>query len=96
MAILDIVALLFRLYWYILIARIIMSWVPSLYHTKFGETVYNLTEPYLSMFRGFIPPISLGGGYLDVSPIIAFLAYHFIQVGALSIIRWILITIGFM
>ncbi|OEF96154.1 hypothetical protein BHF68_10000 [Desulfuribacillus alkaliarsenatis] len=91
---LNTVALLFEIYWYILIARIIMSWVPSLQHTGFGEVIYKLTEPYLSMFRGFIPPLSLGGGYLDLSPIIAFIAFYFIRIGTLSILGWILLNIG--
>lgn len=94
MFILEVVDLIFRVYWYILIARIIMSWVPSLQHTGFGEVVYRFTEPYLAMFRGFIPPLSLGGGYLDLSPIIAFIAYYFITEGALAIIAWILVAIG--
>jgi len=94
MALLGIVDLLFDIYWYILIARILMSWIPNLLNTSFGEAIYKLTEPYLSIFRSFIPPISLGGGYLDLSPIIAFIAFHFIQIGTMSILAFILSTIG--
>jgi len=65
-----------------------------LQNTGFGEAVYKLSEPYLSIFRGFIPPISMGGAYLDISPIIAFLVYNFLRVGAMSILAWILSIIG--
>jgi len=34
------------------------------------------TDPYLNIFRRFIPLI---GGMLDISPIIAFLALQFIE-----------------
>ena len=30
-----------------------------------------MTDPYLNIFRRFIPPIRLGPGALDISPIIA-------------------------
>ena len=94
MVIFNIVNTLFEIYFYILVARIIMSWVPSLQHTGFGEVIYRLTEPYLGLFRGFIPPLSLGGAYLDLSPIVAFLAYYFIRIGALSILSWVLTFLG--
>ncbi len=85
---------LFEIYWYILIARILLSWVPALHNTGFGEAIYRLSEPYLSLFRGFIPPISMGGAYLDLSPIVAFIVYSFLRVGAMSILQWGLQILG--
>ncbi len=61
----------------ILIAiRIIASWFPkSAYHPiiRFSS---RLTDPYLNLFRRFIPPI---GGRLDLSPMLAFLGLNVIE-----------------
>lgn len=61
-------------YTIILFVRIILSWTtqfwsppPSL--TPLIRVVYELTEPIMSFFRRFIPPI----GGLDISPIVIFL-----------------------
>lgn len=68
-------------YTYVLIARILMSWVPDVERTKFGEILVKITEPYLGIFRRFIPSIPLGGAYLDVSPIVAIFAWNFVESG---------------
>lgn len=63
---------LFQLYSYMMIAWILMSWVPNLKYSKFGIILGKLVEPYLSIFRRVIP--SMGG--IDFSPIIAFFVYR--------------------
>ena len=30
-----------------------------------------MTDPYLNLFRRFIPPVRMGAGALDLSPIVA-------------------------
>jgi len=66
-------------FYYLMIAYILMSWIPNLRDSRFGELVGRIVEPYLSIFRKFIP--SLGG--IDVSPIAAFIAYRFLSSMAL-------------
>lgn len=67
--------LLVRLYYFALIARILLSWLPGLQDNKIAEFLYNITEPYLSVFRRFIPPL----GMIDLSPIVAFIAYDYLS-----------------
>lgn len=74
--ILDIVSLVLNVYFYILIGRILLSWIPSIADTPIGQLIYKITEPYLAPFRRIIPPI---GGMLDISPILAFIAFHFLS-----------------
>lgn len=82
-------ALLIRLYYFALIARILLSWLPQLQNNRFAEFLYNITEPYLSIFRRFIPPI----GMIDVSPIVAFLVYgwltKFLMDGLATVLNFI-------
>lgn len=70
----DIILLVERIYYYLLVANILMSWVPGIRDSQIGYWIRFVTEPYLSIFRRFIPPI---GGTLDISPIAAFLVYNF-------------------
>lgn len=60
-------------YSYVLIARILLSWVtmfwtPSSALTPVIRVIYELTEPVMSFFRRYIPPV---GGF-DLSPLIIF------------------------
>ena len=52
----------------IITARILLSWFPQAQGVAALEPVYAITDPFLNLFRGVIPPI-FG---LDFSPILAF------------------------
>lgn len=65
----------FQLYSYMMLAWIIMSWLPNLRYSKLGRILGKLVEPYLSIFRRFIPPM----GGIDFSPIIAFFVFRIIE-----------------
>ncbi len=60
----------------ILFVYVLMSWIPQ----KTGivgdiDTILGkLCDPYLDLFRRFIPPI---GGMVDISPIVALLVLQF-------------------
>ena len=41
--------------------------------------VYDLCEPFLRIFRGIMPAVSMGGMGLDLSPIIAFLVLFIVR-----------------
>jgi YggT family protein len=82
----SIINLVFEIYQYILIARILMSWVPDMERTSLGQLLYKITEPYLSIFRRFVPPL----GFIDLSPIVAIFALYLIQLGLLRVLASIL------
>ena len=66
------------LYGIVLIAYILMSWVRlpySLTVDRIQHFVHDVSEPYLRLFRRFIP---MAGG-IDFSPIIAFVALGLID-----------------
>ena len=72
----------FKIYTFALVIYILMSWVPSMRDTKFGQFLAVIVEPYLSFFRKFIPPL----GMIDISPIVALFALNLIRSGVLSIL----------
>lgn len=70
----EIICLALRVYYVILVIRIILSfatmaWSPPRQLTPAIRIVYDLTEPVLGLFRRYIPPI----GALDISPLFIFL-----------------------
>lgn len=89
MLIIQITNLLFyaiNIYSILLVIYILMSWVPSTRETKFGQILGKITEPYLSFFRSFIPPL----GMIDISPIVALFALRLISEGIAFVVNMIL------
>lgn len=76
--------LLFTCYTILLLARIIGSWIPRLAKSTFMKFVAHYTDPYLSIFSKVIPPI---GGFLDVSPILAFFVLQILEKFIMSLFR---------
>ncbi len=72
----------FQIYWFAIIIYILMSWLPGLQNSAFGRLLDKIVDPYLSIFRKFIPTI----GMIDISPIVALLALNFIQRGVQTIL----------
>lgn len=79
-----IISMLFEIYFYMIVIYVLMSWLPNLRENFIGELLAKLVEPYLSVFRRFIPPIM---GMIDISPIIALFVLQFIQGGLIFIIN---------
>ena len=71
----DYVRTLALVYLVLIFIRIIMSWVPRMPYNRilsgFLNFVSDVTDPYLNLFRRILPPVRLGPGALDLSPIIA-------------------------
>ena len=77
MSISKIVAQLFYFYNLLIIVRIFLSWIPSIdWSQQPFNFISRLTDPFLNIFRGIIPPI---GGVLDISPIIAIILLQILQ-----------------
>jgi len=66
----------FMLYTIFLMVRIIGSWFPAFAQHKLMRFVGFYTDPYLNLFRRFIPPI---GGMLDLSPLLGFFALQIME-----------------
>mmetsp|Transcript_375 Transcript_375/g.796 ORF Transcript_375/g.796 Transcript_375/m.796 type:complete len:199 (-) Transcript_375:620-1216(-) len=66
---------LIQLYLTLLTVRVLLSWFPSLEGTSPVQLLASITDPYLNLFRGLIPPL----GILDLSPIVAFLLLQLLQ-----------------
>jgi YggT family protein len=63
----ELILVITQLYSFILLARVLMSWVQIDPHSPLARTLYDLTEPVLAPVRNLLPPMA----GLDFSPIIA-------------------------
>ena len=62
-------------YLVLIFIRIILSWVPRMPYNRWLNAgvkfVSDVTDPYLNLFRRVLPPVRMGPGALDLSPIVA-------------------------
>ncbi|MEE4705813.1 YggT family protein [Pseudomonas alliivorans] len=68
-SIISVTALFLKIFFFALIASVILSWVAPGSHNPGAELVNQICEPALAPFRRIVP--NLGG--LDISPILAFI-----------------------
>jgi len=71
----DYVWALVIVYFILIAIRILMSWFTRIPYYPWLDTILNfvreVTDPYLNVFRRFIPLLRVGPGALDLSPWVA-------------------------
>jgi YggT family protein len=68
MQIIGVVQFIFEAYSFILLGRVLLSWLPIDPYNPIARVLYQLTEPVLAPIRRLLPP----AGMMDFSPIVAF------------------------
>ena len=75
--VIGVFALLVNLYFFVLIAMIIVSWIaPGSRHPAI-ELIWQISEPVMAPFRSLLP--NMGG--IDFSPILVFIGINVVQIG---------------
>lgn len=74
---------IFTTYSFMLLARILGSWLPRFAKSRFMRFLGFYTDPYLNVFRRIIPPL----GVLDLSPMVGFIALQMLQVIVMAFLR---------
>jgi YggT family protein len=74
---------IFLIYTILLLVRVLGGWVPAWNGSAWMRFVGKYTDPYLNLFRRFIPPL----GVIDISPMLAFFALQLVEQGLLIGIR---------
>lgn len=82
---LDVVDVIYRIYYWMIIIYIFMSWVPNVRESFIGEFLGKMVEPYLAPFRRIVPPL----GMIDFSPIVALLALWLASFGLKSLLIFV-------
>jgi len=74
---------LIRILKYAILIRILMSWIRPGVTGRFTQTLYDITEPILRVFRNLLPRT----GMIDFSPILAFFTLDLAQIGIISLLQ---------
>lgn len=82
----DLICLLLRLAYYVLIVWIILSYVVAFGRLPWGhpvrkvyDAIASVVNPVLSPIRRALPPLRLGGMALDLSPLVLFFGILVLQ-----------------
>jgi YggT family protein len=86
----DYVNALFIVYIILIFANILISWLPRVPYNRGLRIVLDFvtetTNPYLNLFRRFLPPIGGGGFALDLSPMIGIIVLFVLQTVVVGLI----------
>jgi YggT family protein len=87
----EYVGALFSVYFVLILLSILLSWIPRIPYSRalYGviDFINDVTNPYLNLFRRFIPPLGGGGFALDLSPILGLIVLGLVRglvVGAID------------
>lgn len=79
----DFINRLFQLYNFLILIRVIFSWVDASPYNPVVQFIYKVTEPILAPFRGIL---KIGGMGFDFSPIIAYIVLEFLRRGIINLL----------
>lgn len=74
---------LFLVYIVLIFLNVLSSWIPRMPYNRWLRAgldfVAETTNPYLNLFRRFIPPLGGGGFALDLSPILGIIVLFVVR-----------------
>ena len=82
---------LLLVYTVLIFIRILLSWVPRMPYNRFLAAavgfVTDVVDPYLNLFRRFLPPVRIGPGALDLSPVVGLIVLQIVGSIVVGLIR---------
>lgn len=79
----GVLILILQVYFYAVLAWVILSWIPTSSDHPLGRVnvfLDRLIYPVILPLRRIIPPVRLGGGMLDLSPIVLLIGIRLLMV----------------
>jgi len=81
---------LFIVYIVLILCNILISWIPRIPYSPALRAVLDFvkdtTDPYLNLFRRFLPMVRIGGAGLDLSPMIGIVVLFVLQAVVVNLI----------
>jgi YggT family protein len=90
-ALASILDLALNIYWWIIIARALLSWVNPDPYNPIVRFLYNITEPVLGWVRRQVPLI-FGG--IDLAPLVVLLVIYFLRLYLVRVLLHLAQIIG--
>lgn len=87
----DYVNAIFLVYIILIFINVLLSWFPRIPYNRVLyaviDFVHETTNPYLNLFRRFLPPLGGGGFRIDISPILGVIVLFILQAVVVGLIR---------
>lgn len=80
----EILGMLLQFYMWVIIARVVISWVNADPYNPIVRAIVNVTEPVLYRVRRSLPVFA---GGIDFSPIVVFAGIYFLQIFLVGSLR---------
>ena len=80
----QLVNILFSIAQYLILARVIISWLPNIRYHPVSRWIVGVVDPALRPLQRLLPPWKTGG--LDFSPILAFILLYIARIIVLRIL----------
>ena len=71
-----------KIFKYAILVRVLMSWIQTNPNGAIVRFIHEVTEPILKICRRILPRT----GMIDLSPLLAFFALDFIQIGIIKLL----------
>lgn len=82
---------LITVYVVLIFIRIVIAWIPRMPYNRYLSAligfVSEVVDPYLRLFRRFLPMVRIGPGALDLSPIVGVLVLSIVGGFAVRLIQ---------
>jgi YggT family protein len=72
----NLIYIIYRIALYLIIARAVISWIPSLRYNPIAKLIIQLVDPALRPLQRLVPPSKTGG--IDLSPLLALILLQII------------------
>jgi len=88
LALVEIIHAVLSIYGYLLVAAAVVTWIPDMTHSQLGYVLRRLTDPYLNLFRRFIPSVNVGGVMLDLGFFVGVILYFGLFLRLIMYVLW--------
>lgn len=71
----NLINITFNVFYFLVLARVLISWIPQIAHNAFGKFIFEVTEPLLAPIRRILPRM----GAIDFSPLVVLIILQILQ-----------------
>ena len=84
----QLLEILYNILFYSILISVVLSWVAPRGYNPAIKLLYDLTDPLLSFFRRYLPPM----GGIDLSPLIALFALQFAKMAIMPLLHQLIVV----
>ncbi len=86
----QLLEIVYNILFYSILISVVLSWVAPRGYNPAIKLLYDLTDPLLSFFRRYLPPM----GGIDLSPLIALVALQFAKMAIMPLLQQLIVVLN--